>query len=63
LLETMWLISTQDGETVQVMDEWGNRGNLLNAFRKYLPGFATHEAKRAIATREKGRWTCFLKNV
>jgi len=58
-LESMWLVKKRDGKTFEVMNEVGNRGPLLRAFREYLPGFDAREARRGIrAWRTKGKWVC-----
>jgi len=63
-LESKWRILKSDGKTFEVMNEIGNRGPLLRAFRESLPGFDVGQARRAMRSwKTKGKWTCFERST
>jgi hypothetical protein len=63
-LESKWRIQKNDGKTFEVMNEIGNRGPLLRAFRESLLGFDVQQAHRAMQSwKTKGKWTCFERST
>jgi len=63
-LESKWRIQKSGGKTFEVMNEIGNRGPLLRAFRESLPGFDVQQARRAMRSwKTKGKWTCFERST
>jgi hypothetical protein len=60
-LEATWIvyIKSETKAGTIIMDEWGNRIQLLFAYWRNIPDFKLATAIRAITTNRPGRWVCF----
>jgi|SRR5689334_7911845 len=58
-----WILIKDDGQVIEIYDEWPDRRKLLSAFRRHLSGFNAREAKRGFHTWKTGKWICFEKTT
>lgn len=56
-----WIIIKDDGQVIEISDEWPDRRKLLSAFRRHLSGFNVRRAKHGFHTWKTGKWVCFEK--
>lgn len=58
-IESKWIIHTNGGARIEVMDEWPHRRQLLRAFNIRLPGFKRKIANEGLRSSGEGKWLCF----
>jgi hypothetical protein len=58
-----WIIIKDDGQMIEISDEWPDRRKLLFAFRRHLSGFNARQAKHGFHTWKTGKWICFEKTT
>lgn len=60
-IESKWLIYTHShNSSIEIMDEWPHRKQLLQAFQKHLPDFDDAAARAGLNAWSEGRWLCYL---
>ena len=58
-IESKWLIQSDSHPWIEVMDEWPQRQQLLQAFKEYLPHFKEEAARAGLKASGEGRWLCY----
>jgi hypothetical protein len=62
-IESKWVVQTNSGRRVEIMDEWPHRRKLLRVFAEYLPEFDHDGARSGLKASGEGRWLCFQSHA
>ncbi|MCM5681581.1 hypothetical protein M8A51_18810 [Schlegelella sp. S2-27] len=58
-IESKWRVHPCSGTSIEIMDEWPHRRQLLQAFKAHLPGFDQDAARQGLQAKGEGRWLCW----